>query len=66
MSAEAWHTLAGAVSLVLIIEGVIPFLYPARWRQLVIRMAETDDRTMRMIGLFSMSLGLILLYLFNN
>jgi uncharacterized protein YjeT (DUF2065 family) len=29
-------------------------------------MAETDDRTMRMIGLFSMSLGLILLYLFNN
>ncbi|MDQ4423405.1 MAG: DUF2065 family protein, partial [Thalassolituus sp.] len=26
----------------------------------------TDDRTMRMIGLFSMSLGLILLYLFNN
>jgi|TARA_Y100000296_G_scaffold19528_1_gene23255 uncharacterized protein YjeT (DUF2065 family) len=66
VSGDTWHTLAVAVSLVLIIEGIIPFLYPARWRQLVARLAETDDRTMRIIGLSSMLLGLALLYLFNN
>lgn len=66
MSGEMWHTLAVAVSLVLVIEGVIPFLYPARWRRLVVRLAETDDRSMRIIGLTSMLLGLALLYLINN
>jgi len=66
VSGEMWHTLAVAVSLVLVIEGVIPFLYPARWRRLVVRLAETDDRSMRIIGLTSMLLGLALLYLINN
>ena len=38
---------------------------PFRYLQVVVVMAELDDRTMRVMGLFSMLLGLGLLYLIN-
>jgi hypothetical protein len=62
---DIWHQLAVAFALVFVIEGMMPFLAPARWRKLVRVMAELDDRTMRVMGLFSMLLGLGLLYLIN-
>jgi uncharacterized protein YjeT (DUF2065 family) len=62
---DVWHQLAVAFALVFVIEGMVPFLAPARWRNLVKVMAEQDDRTMRAMGLFSMLLGLGLLYLIN-
>ena len=65
MQPDLWHELALALSLVFIIEGVIPFLYPARWRRLVAQLAVVDNRTMRMTGLISMLIGLGLLYLIN-
>jgi uncharacterized protein YjeT (DUF2065 family) len=65
LQSDFWHVLALAICLVFIIEGIVPFLYPARWRRLVQQLAATDDRTMRMTGLFSMLLGLGLLYLIN-
>ncbi|MDK2776994.1 MAG: DUF2065 domain-containing protein [Pseudomonadota bacterium] len=65
MQADLWRELAIAVCLVFIIEGVMPFLYPARWRRLVARLATVDDRTMRMTGLISMLIGLGLLYIIN-
>ena len=51
--------------LVLVIEGIVPFLYPKRWREMVSRLADVDDRSMRMAGLTSMLLGTGLLYLIN-
>lgn len=66
MSSDLWHELALAISLVFIIEGILPFLYPSRWRRMVATMARTDNRTMRIMGLTSMLLGLALLYLINN
>lgn len=62
---DFWHQLAVAFALVFVIEGMMPFIAPARWRKLVRVMAELDDRTMRTMGLFSMLLGLGLLYLIN-
>tara|TARA_B100001109_G_scaffold251178_1_gene245286 strand:- start:2497 stop:2694 length:198 start_codon:yes stop_codon:yes gene_type:complete len=62
---DLWRELAIAVCLVFILEGVIPFLYPARWRRLVAQLATVDDRTMRMTGLISMLIGLGLLYLIH-
>lgn len=61
-----WHDLAVALCLVLVIEGIVPFLYPKRWREMVSRLAEVDDRSMRIAGLISMLLGTGLLYLINN
>lgn len=51
--------------LVLVIEGIIPFLYPRRWKEMVMMLAEVDDRTMRIVGLVSMVIGTVLLYLIN-
>ena len=62
---DFWHQLGVAIALLLVIEGVIPFLVPGRWRNLVQAIAEMDDRTVRLIGLFSMLLGVALLYLVN-
>jgi len=56
-----WQELARAVCLMLIIEGILPFLYPDRWRQLVESLATTTDRSLRIMGFVSMMLGLVLL-----
>jgi uncharacterized protein YjeT (DUF2065 family) len=61
-----WESLLKAVCLLLIIEGVIPFLYPAKWRSLVDKLATIDDRQLRIMGLVSMLLGVALLYLINE
>ena len=58
-----WNELAVALCLVLIIEGVIPFLAPGRWRKLAVTMADVDDRVVRGLGLASMLVGTCLLYL---
>lgn len=60
-----WHELAIAFCLVLVLEGIIPFLYPARWRKLAVSLAEVNDRTLRLVGLGSMVAGTFLLYLIN-
>lgn len=60
-----WHELGIALCLVLVIEGIIPFLYPGRWKEMVELAAQVDDRTMRVVGLVSMLTGTGLLYLIN-
>lgn len=61
-----WHELGVALCLVLVIEGIIPFLYPRRWKEMVSMLADVDDKTMRIVGLTSMLAGTALLYLINN
>ena len=63
MDTSIWHQVLVAFSLVLVIEGIVPFLYPLRWRSLVAQLAMIDDKNMRMIGLISMLSGVGLLYL---
>lgn len=58
-----WESLVQALCLVLIIEGIIPFVDPKRWRRLVYVMAALTDRQLHLIGLVSMVLGAALLFL---
>jgi uncharacterized protein YjeT (DUF2065 family) len=58
-----WNDLAAALCLVLVIEGLVPFLAPGRWRKLAVAMADVDDRVVRTLGLLSMLAGSALLYL---
>ena len=58
-----WDDLGRALCLMLVLEGMIPFLYPARWRQLVASLASTPDRQLRIMGLVSMLIGAGCLYL---
>ena len=43
----------------------MPFLYPKKWRKLVMMLGEIDDNTMRVFGLLSMLAGTALLYLIH-
>ena len=60
---ELTQHLLVAFCLMLIMEGMLPFLYPQKWRKLVAQLAQISDRHMRLLGLASMLLGLILLFL---
>ena len=58
-----WQDFGVAFCLMLIIEGIIPFLYPGRWRGLVVALSTVDDKALRLTGLGSMLVGTGLLYL---
>ena len=53
--------LLTALALVLIIEGVLPFLAPGLWRETFRRITEMSDGQVRFIGLTSMIAGALLL-----
>jgi len=57
----AWSDLFSAVALVLILEGIIPFMSPDALRKTYQRLMEMDDKTIRMSGLVSMIAGVVLL-----
>ncbi len=58
-----WEQILPALALVLIIEGIMPFLSPGSWRQTMAQAAQLPDRALRIIGLVSMIIGVIVLYL---
>ncbi|MFK7830950.1 MAG: DUF2065 domain-containing protein [Congregibacter sp.] len=62
---EFWQIFPVAIALVFVIEGMFPFLSPARWRSMVATVAQLDDASIRRFGLGSMLLGLVILYLVN-
>jgi len=51
-----------AFALMLVIEGVLPFLVPSLWREAFKRITQFSDGQIRFFGLSSMLLGLIVLY----
>ncbi len=56
-----WHDLLVALALVLVIEGVLPFVSPGSMRRAWLQLSQLDDRTLRVAGLASMIGGAILL-----
>lgn len=55
-------SLLTAFALMLVIEGLMPFLLPGAWRDTFRRLIEMNDGQLRFIGLSSMLAGLLLLY----
>lgn len=55
--------LLSALALVFVVEGVLPFLSPAAWRQVFQRALQLSDGQIRFLGLTSMMLGLAALLL---
>jgi len=51
-----------AIALVLIIEGFMPFVSPATWRQTVQQILRLDDGQLRFFGLCSLLLGVVLIW----
>lgn len=52
-----------ALALMLVMEGILPFIAPAAWREAFARMIQFNDGQLRFMGLFSMLAGLLLLWL---
>jgi uncharacterized protein YjeT (DUF2065 family) len=55
-----------ALALLLILEGIIPFLSPRRFRQSLLSFASLEDRWMRVLGLVSMVAGLVILQIIKS
>ena len=55
--------LLAALALVFILEGLIPFLNPEGIRKIFLAAAQMDNQTLRFLGISSMLVGLIMLYI---
>ena len=61
-----WDLLLPACALVLVIEGLLPFLSPVSWRRLFEQATQLSDGQIRFLGLSSMIVGMGMLLLFWN
>ena len=59
------NSLLIAFALMLVLEGLVPFLAPSTWRDSFRRLIQLTDGQIRFIGLTSMLVGLILLMVFR-
>jgi uncharacterized protein YjeT (DUF2065 family) len=59
------NTLLLAFALMLVIEGLLPFLAPRVWRETFRRVTELGDGQIRFVGLSSMLVGVVLLTVFR-
>ena len=58
-----WHDLIVAVGMVLVIEGVLPFVNPDLYRRMIMALSQLEDGQLRFAGLSIMILGCVVLYL---
>ncbi len=59
------NSLLLAFGLMLVLEGILPFLTPRVWRETFRRVIELTDGQIRFIGLSSMLAGVVLLTVFR-
>ena len=59
-----WDILLAALALMLVIEGLLPFLSPTSWRSVFERATRMSDGQIRFLGLTSMIAGVLMLLLF--
>jgi uncharacterized protein YjeT (DUF2065 family) len=57
-----WSIIWSAFALVLVLEGLFPFLSPQGWRQTFLKLLQLRDGQLRFFGLTSILLGLITLW----
>jgi uncharacterized protein len=51
-----------AFGLMLVVEGLTPFLFPAMWRETLRRLSQLQDGQLRFIGLSLMLAGVLVIY----
>jgi uncharacterized protein len=57
--------LLTALALMLVFEGLMPFLSPGTWRRVLEKVLSMSDGQIRFVGLCSMGTGLLLLWLLS-
>jgi len=61
-----WTEILTAVALLLVIEGMLPFVRPDRYKQLVAQIAQLSDNQLRNFGLAAMIAGLLMLFVVRS
>ena len=59
--ARLLESLGWAIGLVLVIEGLLPFVSPAKWRLYMREILKLGDRQIRAFALLAIALGLVLI-----
>jgi len=57
-----WTEILTALALVFVIEGMLPFISPSKYRQMVAEITRMSDSSIRNVGLVVMIAGLVLLF----
>lgn len=61
-----WNSFWIALGLVLVIEGLLPSLNPKAFKQTMSSVTQLEDRTLRTMGLVSMSIGALVVYFLTH
>ena len=61
-----WNDLLSALALMLVFEGLLPFLSPRGFREKVLAMLEMNDSQIRFASFTAMLAGVLLLYFVKN
>ncbi|MGH8193474.1 MAG: DUF2065 domain-containing protein [Woeseiaceae bacterium] len=61
-----WQDILTAFALYLIIEGMIPFIGPKRFRRAVEQISRMTDNNLRLMGLIAMGAGLLMLFIVRS
>ena len=61
-----WRELLRVLALVMVIEGLLPFAAPSHWRRTLFTIEQFENRNMRLIGLASIVIGLVVLQLVSQ
>jgi uncharacterized protein YjeT (DUF2065 family) len=59
-------TLWLALALVLVIEGLFPFISPANWRRMFVQLLQLSDGQIRIFAMVSISAGLLLIWMLGT
>jgi len=62
----AWSEILTAFALVLVIEGLLPFASPGRYRQMVAEIVRLSDNHIRTVGLVIIVTGLVMLFVIRQ
>ncbi|RDI41716.1 DUF2065 domain-containing protein [Aquicella lusitana] len=61
-----WSIFLSALGLLFVFEGILPFLSPSFWRRVMQQVIIQSDRTLRVMGLVSMLVGLALVVIAHD
>lgn len=56
------NVLISAVALVFIFEGLMPFVLPRFWQKMMSEAVKMDEKSIRLMGLFSLAVGMLILF----
>ena len=61
-----WKILVIAIGLVLVLEGIMPFIIPDKYKRFLLNLAHMDPKSLRVMGLVMMLIGVIIIVVMKH